>query len=175
MGVGAYTLILFFGLLLMLLIGMDVFVALGLTGIIVVVLSRGLGGLTMIGLATYTAITDLTVLAIPFFVLMGNLLVYSDMSDRLFTALNKWLYKIKGSLAVVSMLVCVALAMCSGFTPGLVTMALVAVPAMLQRNYDKQLAVGSVMAGGVLGDVIPPSLMMIILVRLPEYQLASCL
>jgi tripartite ATP-independent transporter DctM subunit len=52
--------------------------------------------------------------------------------------------------------------MCGGFGPGILTMGLIAVPAMLKQNYDKSLALGSVMAGGVLGEIIPPSIIMII-------------
>ncbi|NMB42419.1 MAG: TRAP transporter large permease subunit [Firmicutes bacterium] len=163
MGTGAYTIILFGGLLLMLFLGINIFTALGFVGIVVILMVRGLNGLVMVGTTTYSVVTDITFMAIPFFVLMGNLLVHSGISDRLFTALNRWLHKLKGSLAVISMLVCIVLAMCSGFTPGFVTMALIAVPAMLQRNYNKHLAIGSVMAGGILGDVIPPSLMLIVI------------
>lgn len=157
------TLILFGGLLVLLALGVRVFIALGIICIITTLLVRGPTGLQMVGLTTYQKIIDVTLIAIPLFVLMGNLLVHSGISDRLFTALSYWLSKVRGGLAVVSMIVCVVLAMCSGFSPGLITMGLIAVPAMLKRNYDKSLALGSVMAGGILGDVIPPSLMMIIM------------
>jgi len=157
------TLILFGGLLVLLALGVRVFIALGFVCIITTLLVRGPTGLQMVGLTTFQKITDVSLIAIPLFVLMGNLLVHSGISDRLFTALSYWLSKVRGGLAVVSMIVCVILAMCSGFTPGLVTMGLIAVPAMLKRKYNKSLILGSVMAGGILGDVIPPSLMMIIM------------
>ena len=118
MGTGAYTIILFGGLLLMLFLGINIFTALGFVGIVVILMVRGLNGLVMVGTTTYSVVTDITFMAIPFFVLMGNLLVHSGISDRLFTALNRWLHKLKGSLAVISMLVAL-FAMCSGFTPGL--------------------------------------------------------
>jgi tripartite ATP-independent transporter DctM subunit len=93
---------------------------------------------------------------------MGNFLIHSGISDRLFKALNIWLGGIRGGLAVVSVGVCVALAMCGGFGPGILTMGLIAVPAMLKQRYNRSLALGSVMAGGVLGEIIPPSIIMII-------------
>jgi tripartite ATP-independent transporter DctM subunit len=93
---------------------------------------------------------------------MGNFLFHSGISDRLFQALNYWLSGLRGGLAIVSVGVCVALAMCGGFGPGILTMGLIAVPAMLKHSYDKSLALGSVMAGGVLGEIIPPSIIMII-------------
>ncbi len=156
------TLILFGGLLLTLFLGVRVFIGLGFIAVLVTFLLSGPEGLTMLAFTTYRQITNTSLITIPLFLLMGNFLVHSGIADRLFTALSYWLSGIRGSLAVVSLLVCVVLAMCSGFSPGLITMGLVAVPAMLKRGYDKSLALGSVMAGGILGDIIPPSLMMII-------------
>jgi len=157
------TIILFGGLLVLLALGVRIFVALGVISIIVCILIDGFGRLGVVGITTFRIITNDAFIAIPLFVLMGNLLVHSGIADRLFTALSYWLSRVRGGLAVVSMVVCVILAMCSGFTPGLVTMGLVAVPAMLKRGYSKSLSLGSVMAGGILGDIIPPSLMMIIM------------
>ena len=62
---------------------------------------------------------------------------------------------------MVTVVVCVALDMCTGFGPGLLTMGLIAVPAMLKRGYNKSLALGTVLAGGA-GDILPPSIIMII-------------
>lgn len=156
------TLILFSGLILLLALGVRVFLAISVISIIVTFLLSGTDGLFMVALTTYKEITNTALITIPLFLLMGNFLVHSGIADRLFQALSYWLSGVRGSLAVVSLGVCVALAMASGFTPGLITMGLIAVPAMLKRHYDKSLALGSVMAGGILGDVIPPSLMMII-------------
>lgn len=156
------TLIMFGGLLLLLALGVHIFLALGLISLVVTLLISGVNGLFMIATTTYKTITDTSLTAIPLFLLMANFLVHSGIADRLFDALSYWLSGLRGSLALVSLGVCVALAMASGFTPGLITMGLIAVPAMLKRHYDKSLALGSVMAGGILGDIIPPSLMMII-------------
>lgn len=156
------SIILFVGLLALLALGVRVFLALGIVSIFVAFLLNGTNGLFMVALTTYRQITDTALITIPLFLLMGNFLVHSGIADRLFHSLNLWIPRVRGGLAVVSLVVCVALAMCSGFSPGLITMGLVAVPAMLKRNYDRSLTVGSVMAGGILGDVIPPSLMMII-------------
>jgi tripartite ATP-independent transporter DctM subunit len=156
------TIILFGGMLLFLALGARVFIGLGFIAILVTLILNGPEGLTMIAFTTYRQVTNTALIAIPLFLLMGNFLVHSGIADRLFTALSYWLSGVRGSLAVVSLAVCVVLAMCSGFTPGIITMGLVAVPAMLKRGYHKSLVLGSVMAGGILGDIIPPSLMMII-------------
>jgi len=167
------TLILFGGLLVLLFLGVRVFLALGVISLIVTYLLSGTDGLYMLAITTYGEITNTKLITIPLFLLMGNFLVHSGISDRLFHALSYWLSGVRGGLAVVSLGVCVALAMCSGFTPGLITMGLIAVPAMLKRRYNKSLALGSVMAGGILGDVIPPSLMMIIFAFITRISLGK--
>ena len=162
MSVEVVTILLFGGLLILLALGVPVVFALGGITVLLTFFLEGYVGLYTIATTTYREITDATLITIPLFLLMGNLLIHSGISDRLFRALNYWLSGIKGNLAVVSVGVCVALAMCGGFGPGILTMGLVAVPAMLKQNYDKSLALGCVMAGGVLGTIIPPSIIMIV-------------
>ena len=162
MSIELVTLILFGGLLLLLAMGVRVVFALGGISVAVLFITGGPNDLFMVATTTYRQITDAALITIPLFLFMGNLLLNSGISDRLFKALSYWLSGIRGGLAVVSVVVCVALAMCGGFGPGILTMGLIAVPAMLRHGYDKSLALGSVMAGGVLGEIIPPSIIMII-------------
>ena len=156
------TVLLFGGLLTLLAIGVPVSFALGGISVIILFLIGGTTDLFIVATTTYRQITDPGLITIPLFLLMGNFLIHSGISDRLFIALNIWLSALRGSLAIVSIGVCVALAMCGGFGPGILTMGLIAVPAMLKQGYNKNLALGSVMAGGVLGELIPPSIIMII-------------
>jgi tripartite ATP-independent transporter DctM subunit len=162
MGIELVTILLFGGLLLFLLLGIPVVFALGSISVIMIFLLDGYIGLYTVATTTYKEITDPTLITIPLFLFMGNVLVHSGISDRLFQALGYWLSGMRGGIAIVSVGVCVALAMCGGFGPGILTMGLIAVPAMLKNSYDKSLALGSVMAGGVLGEIIPPSIIMII-------------
>ncbi|MGD2126140.1 MAG: TRAP transporter large permease subunit [Desulfobacteraceae bacterium] len=156
------TVLLFGGLLILLALGVPVAFALGSISVVITLLLGGTNDLFIVATTTYREITDPGLMTIPLFLLMGNFLVHSGISDRLFQALNQWLAGLRGGLAIVSVSVCVALAMCGGFGPGVITMGLIAVPAMLKRSYDKSLALGSVMAGGVLGCIIPPSILMIV-------------
>ncbi len=162
MGIETVTILLFGGLLLLLALGVPVVFALGSISVLITYLIGGPDDLYVVATTTYRQITDHGLMTIPLFLLMGNFLIHSGISDRLFNALNLWLSNIRGGLAYVSIGVCVALAMCGGFGPGILTMGLIAVPAMLRHNYNRQLALGSVMAGGVLGEIIPPSIIMII-------------
>ncbi|UCH20293.1 MAG: TRAP transporter large permease subunit [Deltaproteobacteria bacterium] len=162
MSIGVTTLLLFGGLISLLAMGVPVVFALGGISVLITFLLDGTNGLYIVATTTYRQITDPGLITIPLFLLMGNFLIHSGISDRLFKALNLWLSGIRGGLAVVSVGVCVALAMCGGFGPGILTMGLIAVPAMLKHRYNKSLALGCVMAGGVLGEIIPPSIIMII-------------
>ena len=162
MEIGAITAWLFGGLLTLLIFGVPVAFALGAVTVVLTFLLNGANGLYIVVTTTYRQITDPNLITIPLFLLMGNFLVHSGISDKLFKALGYWLSGIRGGLAIVSIGVCVALAMCGGFGPGILTMGLIAVPAMLKQKYDTSLALGSVMAGGVLGEIIPPSIIMII-------------
>ena len=146
MSIGLSTVLLFGGLLFLLAMGVPVAFALGGISVLITFLLDGTNGLYIIAATTYRQITDPGLITIPLFLLMGNFLIHSGISDRLFTALNVWLSGIRGGLAIVSVGVCVALAMCGGFGPGILTMGLIAVPAMLKAGYNKSLALGSVMA-----------------------------
>lgn len=156
------TVILFGGLAFLLTIGVPVVFALASISILVAFMLGGSNDLFIVATTTYREITEYSLMSIPLFLLMGNFLLHSGISDRLFKALNHWLSGVRGGLAIVSVGVCVALAMCGGFGPGILMMGLIAVPAMLKNSYNKSLALGSVMAGGVLGTIIPPSIIMIV-------------
>jgi tripartite ATP-independent transporter DctM subunit len=162
MSIELVSIVLFGGILLLLALGVHVAFALGAVSVLVTLWLEGTNGLYVVATTTYGEITSATLITIPLFVIMSNFLLKSGISDRLFQGINYWLSGIKGNLALVSLFVCVMLAMTGGFGPGTLTMGTIAVPAMLNRGYDKSLALGSVMAGGVLGCVIPPSILMII-------------
>jgi len=162
MSIGLITLLLFGSIIFLIFFGVPVAFALGGISVVFTFFLMGTSGLYTVATTTYAQITDTTLITIPLLVLMGQFLTISGIADRLFQSANYWLSGVRGSLALVSLAVCVALAMTGGFGPGIITMGLVAVPAMLKRRYDKSLALGSVMAGGVLGALIPPSIIMII-------------
>jgi tripartite ATP-independent transporter DctM subunit len=156
------TILLFGGLLVLLALGIPVTFALGCITVAMTFIIDGPDALYTVATTTYQQITSATLMTIPLFLIMGNFLVHSGISERMYKGLNHWLSGVRGGLAIVSIGVCVALAMCGGFGPGILTMGLVAVPAMLKHNYSKNIALGSVMAGGVLGEIIPPAIIMII-------------
>jgi len=162
LSIGLITFILFGGLIFFVMMGVPVSYALGGLTLALTYICGTSADLFIVASTTVRVFTNDMMTMIPLFLLMGNLLVHSGVSDRLYTALGYWLHGVRGSLAVVTIGVCVALAMTAGFGPGILTMGMVAVPSMLKHNYNKSLALGSVMAGGVLGEIIPPSIIMIL-------------
>jgi len=94
---------------------------------------------------------------------MGLMLERSGMAERLYDVLYIWFGGLRGGLAVVTILIGTIMAACVGIITASVTMlTLIALPSMLKRGYSKDLATGSICAGGCLGILIPPSIMLVI-------------
>jgi len=106
---------------------------------------------------------DYTFLAVPLFVFMGLMLERSGVSERLFGAIYLWMGPIPGGLAIATVLLGTILAAAVGIIGASVVMlGLIALPAMHARGYKKELACGSICAGGTLGILIPPSVMLVV-------------
>ena len=109
------------------------------------------------------AMMSFGLMSIPLFVLMGFILQFSGIADKLFNAFYVWSGRVNGGLAVAAVIVCTLFAAMTGIGgAGTITMGLIALPAMLSRGYDKKMALGGIGAGGALGILIPPSITMII-------------
>jgi tripartite ATP-independent transporter DctM subunit len=105
--------------------------------------------------------------ALPLFVLMANFLSRSGIADDLYEMMYHWMGALRGGLAMGTVIICALFAAMSGVSAaGTVTMGLVALPSMLRRNYHKDIALGSISAGGSLGILIPPSIIMIVFASL---------
>jgi len=120
-----------------------------------------------VGSVLYTRAYDImrnyVVLAVPLFVFMGVMLERSGITERLYDVLYLWLGGLRGGLAIVTVLIGTVMAACVGIIAASVTMlALVALPSMVKRGYSKSLAAGSICAGGTLGILIPPSIMLVL-------------
>lgn len=121
----------------------------------------------IIGQVLYDRAVDLMInyilLAVPLFIFMGTMLEYSGIAEKMFDALYVWFGSIRGGLAVTTVLIGTIVAATVGIIAASVTMlTLVAMPTMVKRGYSKSLASGSVCAGGCLGILIPPSVMLVL-------------
>ena len=163
MNVGLLTLLLFGSLFILLAAGMPVAFALaGVTGLYGYLLF-GTKSFYIITTHVYGSMVNAILLAIPLFFLMAHVLQHSGIADDLYGAAHRWVGGLKGGLAMGTVVICTLFAAMSGISgAATVSMGLIALPAMLKRGYNKQIAVGCIAAGGVLGILIPPSVIMIL-------------
>ena len=105
-----------------------------------------------------------TLIAVPVFVFMGVMLERSKLADQLLQALAQLMHRIPGGLGLAVMLVGTLMAASTGIVGAtVVTMGLLSLPTMLRNNYDPAIATGSICAAGTLGQIIPPSIVLILL------------
>ena len=107
---------------------------------------------------------NFTLVAITLFIFMGNLLTISGIADRLFESLRYFIGSIRGGLGIAVLAVCIVLSACIGIVDAsVVTVGLLTGPMLLRYGYQKELTMGIVAAGGTLGLIIPPSIMLIVM------------
>jgi tripartite ATP-independent transporter DctM subunit len=112
---------------------------------------------------TFTVLNNDALVSIPLFLLMGYLVERANILDNLFLSLQLALKRLPGSLAVATLATCALFATATGIVGAVVTlMGLLAFPQMMKAGYDARLASGVVCAGGCLGILIPPSIMLIV-------------
>ncbi|HWV82263.1 MAG TPA: TRAP transporter large permease subunit [Hyphomicrobiaceae bacterium] len=118
---------------------------------------------TLLVQKTFEVTSNDTLIAVPLFLFMGYLVERANILDRLFHALQISMSRVPGSLAVATMITCAMFATATGIVGAVVTlMGLLALPAMLRAGYDIKLSSGVVCAGGCLGILIPPSVLLIV-------------
>ena len=112
---------------------------------------------------TYSVMENPTLVAIPLFLFMGYVVERANIVDKLFFSLYQAARNLPGSLAIAALLTCAVFSTASGIVGAVVTlMGLLAFPAMANANYNKSFASGVICAGGTLGILIPPSIMLIV-------------
>jgi tripartite ATP-independent transporter DctM subunit len=101
--------------------------------------------------------------AVPLFIFMGTMLERSGIAKKLFEAISIWTGRLKGGLAIATILMCTIIAACTGIIGASeVMVGVMAIPAMLKRNYNHSLICGTICAGGALGTLIPPSVVTVV-------------
>jgi TRAP-type mannitol/chloroaromatic compound transport system permease large subunit len=119
--------------------------------------------LTLMVQRTYGVMTNDVLIAIPLFVFMGYLVERANLIEKLFRSLHLALVRVPGSLAVATIFTCAVFATATGIVGAVVTlMGLLALPQMLKSGYDIRVSAGAITAGGTLGILIPPSVMLIV-------------
>jgi TRAP-type mannitol/chloroaromatic compound transport system permease large subunit len=111
----------------------------------------------------YSVMANDVLISIPLFIFMGYLVERANLIERLFKSLHISMARVPGSLAVATIVTCAIFATATGIVGAVVTlMGLLAFPAMLKAGYSTQLSAGSITAGGALGIIIPPSVLLIV-------------
>ena len=118
---------------------------------------------------TYSVMENDTLVAVPLFLFMGYVVERANIVDRLFESLQLAARNLPGSMAVAALLTCAVFSTASGIVGAVVTlMGLLAFPAMANASYNKSFASGVICAGGTLGILIPPSIMLIVYAAIAE-------
>ena len=157
------TLIVICGFLLLLFIGMPVFGALGVSSVTGILLVQGVRGLGAVPGVIYDRLAVFPLVAVPLFILMGEIIFHSGIGSSIFTATNRWFNRLPGSMGMASVAACAIFsALCGVSVAGAATIGSFAIPEMLRRGYNKSLATGCVAASGGLALLIPPSVALIL-------------
>ena len=157
------SILLFGGMFLLLALGLPVAFVLGGLATVFTAVFWGPESLFIIVARTFSMMSTTTLVAAPLFVLMATVLERSGVAEGLYEMMYRWSGGLRGGLAVGTVLACTLIAAMSGIaSTGVVVMGVMALPAMLKRGYDKRLATGCILAGGVLGPLIPPSISLVL-------------
>jgi len=159
--------------ILIFLFNMDIGIAMGIIGFVGICISRGLiPAYTSIATIPYRFAMDYTFSVLPLFMLVGYLAGATRLSTDAFTAANKWFGHMRGGLAMGTVMACTMFSAISGCSiTTAITVATVALPDMRRFQYDDQLSLGCIAAGGNLGFLIPPSIGFIIYAMLTEMSI----
>ena len=163
MSIGLLTVTLVISVLFFFVLGLPVAFTLSGVAMIFAIFAWGPAAFSTVVHACWGSMMNFVLVAIPLFILLGNILQHSGVADSAYVMIHKWMGSIKGGLAMGTVLICTAIAAMVGVVgAGVVTMGIIALPAMVRLKYDQRLAMGSIMAGGALGALIPPSIPMIL-------------
>ncbi len=139
--------------------GVPVFASLGIASVVGIIIMNGVGGLTVIPEIFYEKMDNFVLIAIPLYILMGEILFHTGIGSDLYQMASRWTNWLPGGLAMGTVVASAVFgAMCGVSVAGAATIGAFAIPEMLKRGYDKSLASGSVAAAGALALLIPPSI-----------------
>ncbi len=170
------SVLMFGGLGALLLLGLPMAFCTGSLAIICLYVFGSPQLLNMLPSRIFPFMTDYQLSAVPLFIFMAAILEKAGIIEELFDVIYKWLGGLKGGLASATVISCTVLAAMVGVVGATeVTMGMIALPAMLRRHYNPELACGALLAGGTLGILIPPSVMAIVYAVVAQQSLGELL
>jgi hypothetical protein len=157
------TVLMFGGMIVLLLLGVPLAFV---TGLIALVFGLGLFGegvLQLIASRIYSFMSEYVLVSVPMFIMMASIMERSGVAKDLFDAMRVWAGKLPGGLAIQTMVAATIMGAMTGIIGGeIVLLGLIALPQMLRLGYERKLAIGTICAGGSLGTMIPPSIVLVI-------------
>ena len=160
----AWALVMLAAAVVLLLIGYPVAFTLGATALLFGSIFLGLDFFNLLPLRIWGVMTNFTLIAVPLFVFMGIVLEKSGIAEELLETMARLFGRVRGGMGVSIVLVGALLAATTGVVGAtVVTMAVIALPVMLRHGYKPELATGTIAASGTLGQIIPPSIILVLL------------
>ena len=163
MGIELATIVLVGSMAVLLVLGLPLAFVTGFVALAFAFGYFGLPGLYLIESRIFSFVREFVLVAVPMFILMASVLERSGVARDLYRAMHIWAGGLRGGLAIQTMAVAILMAAMTGIIGGeIILLGLVALPQMLRLHYDRSLAIGTICAGGSLGTMIPPSIVLII-------------
>ena len=163
MSIELITILMFGSMLVLMLMGLPVAFSCGTVGVIFTAILQGPSAVNIVPTRIFGLMVNYLLDAIPLFIFMACILERGGLIAEIYEMVHQWLGWLKGGVAIASVAACTMMAAMVGVIGASeVTMGVVAFPEMLRRRYDKYMAAGSILAGGTLGILIPPSAMLIV-------------
>ena len=161
--IATLTWLMFGSLFVLLMMGLPLAFVTGGLGVVFIYLVGDQAMLNIIPSRIFPMMTNSDLAAIPLFIFMAAMLERAGLIEEMFDVVYRWMGGLNGGLAAATILASTLLAAMVGVIgAAVVTMGIIALPAMLKRHYDQKIALGSIMAGGTLGILIPPSILAIL-------------
>jgi tripartite ATP-independent transporter DctM subunit len=162
------------GFFLLLMIGVPVAITLAVTGFVFGFVGFGAGLFNLLPARIFGVVSNYQWLAIPLFVFMGMMLEKSRLADDLLDVVGHLAGRVRGGMAVGIILVGVLLGATTGIVGAtVITLGLLTLPTLLKRGYDPAIACGAICASGTLGQIIPPSLILILLADIMQLSVGT--
>ena len=163
MDIASVTLLMAAAIFLLLVMGLPLAFVTASVAVMTAILHFGPASLILVASRTYSLVTEFAFVAVPMFIFMASILERCGVARDLFRAMHIFAGGLRGGLAIQTMLVAIVMAAMTGIIGGeIVLLGLLALPQMLSHGYSKNLAIGTVCAGGSLGTMIPPSIVLVI-------------
>ena len=158
-----YPLLMFVALFALLVAGVPIAFSLAAVAIGFAGSLWGLGALNLVVSAAWGAMNNFVIVAVPLFIFMAYILQKTNVVEDLYSTIFKWSGGLRGGLAIATIIVGAILGAVSGVVAaGVIGLGLIGLPQMLRHGYNKRMALGCVLGGGTLGQLIPPSTNMVL-------------